>query len=128
MTQAYQYAHQIGITTIDDIDNAQMYENLTRAQAAKMLSQFAIQVLGKTPDKSKQANFSDIKGHGDLSERMETSYQLGLMGIGITKFNPNATMTRAEFGTVLSRALRGNTYDTQEGNYYEIHLQQLQKL
>ncbi|MDR0650067.1 MAG: S-layer homology domain-containing protein [Candidatus Peribacteria bacterium] len=97
LTQAYSYAYEIGITTIDHIDNADMYGNLTRAQAAKMLSQFAIKVLGKTPDTTKIASFSDIQGYGDLTDRMQTAYQLGLMGIGITKFNPNAAMTRAEF-------------------------------
>jgi hypothetical protein len=128
LIQAYQYAHTIGITTIDDIENADMFGNLTRAQAAKMLSQFAIKILGKTPDTTKIAPFTDIRGYGDLTDRMQTAYQLELMGVGITKFNPNATMTRAEFGTVLSRALRGATYDTTQGNYYESHLQQLKKI
>jgi hypothetical protein len=128
LLQAYTYAHHIGITTIDTIENANMYGNLTRAQAAKMLSQFAIQVLNRTPDTSKQATFSDIQGQGDLTQRMQTAYQLGLMGVNVKQFYPNAPMTRAEFGTVLSRALRGNTYDKPQGNYYETHLQQLQKL
>jgi diketogulonate reductase-like aldo/keto reductase len=97
LVQAYSYAYEVGITTITHIDNADMYGNLTRAQAAKMLSQFAIKILGKTPDTTKIAPFSDIQGYGDLTQWMETAYQLGLMGIGITKFNPNATMTRAEF-------------------------------
>jgi hypothetical protein len=128
LLQAYTYAYQIGITTIDTIDKANMYGNLTRAQAAKMLSQFAIQVLGKTPDTTKSCAYPDIQGQGDLTERMITSCQLGLMGMGIQKFTPAATMTRAEFGTVLSRILRGDAYDTQGGNYYENHLQQLQKI
>ncbi|HBB04406.1 TPA: hypothetical protein DCZ39_06000 [Patescibacteria group bacterium] len=37
--------------------------------------------------------------------------QLGLMGVGITDFNPNGEVTRAEFGTVLSRALYGEQYN-----------------
>lgn len=127
LLQAYKYAYSLGITTIDNIDNAKMYSNLTRAQAAKMLSQFSMQVLGKTPDLSKNCEYPDVHGQGDLTERMKTSCQLGLMGVGVPTFNPNATMTRAEFGTVLSRALWGNTYEQQEGNYYTTHLQQLQK-
>jgi hypothetical protein len=128
LLQAYTYAHNIGITTIDHIDNANLHGYLTRAQAAKMLSQFTIQILRRSPDTHKQTNFSDIEGYGDLTARMKTSYQLGLMGINTPQFNPNAPMTRAEFGTVLSRALRGNTYDQQGEKYYETHLQQLQKL
>jgi hypothetical protein len=44
-----------------------------------MLSQFAIKVLGKTPDTTKIAPFSDIQGYGDLTDRMQTAYQLELM-------------------------------------------------
>jgi len=47
------------------------------------------------------------------------------MGVNITHFNPNGEMSRAEFGTVLSRILRGNTYNTNTGNYYEHHLNKL---
>jgi hypothetical protein len=126
LTQAYAYARQIGITTQDSIDDADMFGNLTRAQAAKMLSQFAIQVLQKQPDTTKSCTYPDIAGYGDLTERMQTACQLGIMGVNVKKFNPKATMTRAEFGTVLSRAIRGSTYDT-TGTYYTAHLQQLQK-
>jgi hypothetical protein len=37
--------------------------------------------------------------------------QLGLMGQGVTTFNPDGEVTRAEFGTVLSRALYGTKYE-----------------
>jgi hypothetical protein len=50
------------------------------------------------------------------------------MGVGVEKFNPNNNMTRAEFGTVLSRALWGTANDVEGGNYYEKHLQNLQKI
>jgi hypothetical protein len=36
------------------------------------------------------------------------SCQLGLMGQNVETFKPNDIVTRAEFGTVLSRILRGN--------------------
>jgi hypothetical protein len=46
------------------------------------------------------------------SEEMQSyaklACQLGLMGQGITSFRPNDVVTRAEFGTVTSRMLRGN--------------------
>jgi len=50
--------------------------------------------------------------------------QLGLMGVGIEKFNPNGIVTRAEFGTVLSRALWGDEYNGADP-YYKDHLQAL---
>jgi len=47
------------------------------------------------------------------------------MGQGVTSFNPNGKVTRAEFGTVLSRALRDGQYNTNKGKYYINHLQAL---
>lgn len=46
------------------------------------------------------------------------------MGVGITNFNPYGVVTRAEFGTVLSRALRGDEYDGATP-YYADHLDAL---
>jgi len=46
------------------------------------------------------------------------------MGVGIDHFNPNGLVTRAEFGTVLSRALYGDTYNDGDP-YYVNHLQAL---
>jgi hypothetical protein len=125
---AYLYALEKKITTITDIDKVNLYGKLTRAQAAKMLSTFAINPLNKKPDTSKQCDYPDIQGYGDLTQRMITSCQLGIMGVNVKYFNPNGEMTRAEFGTVLSRILRGNTYNKEGINYYEAHLQQLQTI
>ena len=48
------------------------------------------------------------------------------MGVGIEKFNPNGIVTRAEFGTVLSRALWGDLYDG-ANPYYADHLNALKE-
>ena len=40
-------------------------------------------------------------------------------------FNPNKNVTRAEFATVLSRVLYGNTYNQNWKNYYEKHIEAL---
>jgi hypothetical protein len=47
-----------------------------------------------------------------------------LMWVGTKKFNPKGEVTRAEFGTVLSRSLFGDTF---EGGlpYYKEHLNAL---
>jgi len=37
--------------------------------------------------------------------------ELGMMGQGITNFDPNGEVSRAQFGTVLSRALYGTGHD-----------------
>jgi hypothetical protein len=126
LLQAYTYARSVGITTVADVDKANLMGTLTRAQAAKMLSQFAIQILGKTPDTKKFCVYPDVSGYGDLTQWMETSCQLGIMGVGVSAFHPDNEMSRAEFGTVLSRVLWGDTYSA-GATFYEGHLRQLQK-
>jgi len=58
-------------------------------------------------------DFNDL---GDQTTEMKNyakrACQLGLMGVGMTNFEPNTEMTRAQFGTVLSRALYGEKYNT----------------
>ena len=98
---------------------------LLRAHMAKMMVNYAVDVLGLTPNTSKPCNFTDIANQSDeLRGYITEVCQLWLMGVGIDKFNPNGMVTRAEFGTVFSRALYGNAYN--EGNpYYLHHLQAL---
>jgi hypothetical protein len=62
-----------------------------------MLSNFAINLLKKIPNTSKECKYPDIQGYGDLTNRMIVSCQLGIMGVNVDKFNPNGEMSRAEF-------------------------------
>ena len=122
---AYDWAYSKGVTTQSPIDNANMYGAITRAEMAKMLSVYAVEVLGYEADTSKACNFTDIDSvKGDLHDYIIKSCQLGLMGQGITAFRPYDTISRAEFGTALSRTLWGNKY---EGGtpYYANHLNAL---
>ncbi|MDR0860811.1 MAG: hypothetical protein LBO09_07775 [Candidatus Peribacteria bacterium] len=50
--------------------------------------------------------------------------QLGLMGMDMDYFQPYAMVSRAQFGTVLSRLLYGNLYAGGKP-YYAKHLQAL---
>lgn len=128
LQSAYRYAHSIGITTMPTIDTANMYGNLIRSHMAKMMSEYAKKVLGKTPDTSLSCDFTDIAGQSaELQWFIKESCQLGLMGQGITAFDPNGIVTRAQFGTVLSRALRGSLFDG-ANPYYKDHLQSLKDL
>jgi hypothetical protein len=54
-----------------------------------------------------KCNFPDVssKLDSDYDMGVTNACQLGLMGVGINNFNPYDLVTRAEFGTVLSRAL-----------------------
>ena len=61
MHRAYKFAFKHGITTMPSIGEADMNGTLTRIAMAKMLSQYAINVLGKTPDTGKEVPaFPDI--------------------------------------------------------------------
>ena len=122
---AYDYAYSKWITTIDNIDNANLYWNISRIELAKMISYYAINVLWKTPDTTKICEFWDI------SKKLDAQYfnwvtkacQLWLMWVWIDDFYPDWKVSRAEFGTVLSRLLF-NTPDWKD-NYYTTHLAKL---
>lgn len=121
---AYRFAYMNWITTMSDINKADMYWRLTRIAMAKMLSNYAINVLGKEPANTTVPQFSDITE--ELNDNywwaIDLAYQLWIMWIWINKFRPYDEVTRAEFATALSRIL----YSTPDGNpYYSTHLKKL---
>ena len=122
--QAYEWAHQNEITTKDTIETANMKWNITREELAKMISNYAINILWKTPDTTKTCLFPDSNINPNLVEYVTKSCQLWLMWQWVTSFRPKDSVTRAEFWTVLSRALR---WDKNEwwSTYYENHLKAL---
>ena len=125
LTDAYNWAYSKGVTTMSPIDNANMYGAITRSEMAKMLSVYATEVLGMTPNTAAACTFSDIDSvKGDLHDYIIESCELGIMGQGISAFRPYDTISRAEFGTALSRVLWGSQY---EGGtpYYAKHLDAL---
>ena len=111
---------------MDNIDKANMNWPLTRIAMAKMLSNYAINVLWKKPVNVIVPNFPDVSVQ--LNENygwaVTLAYQLWLMGIWIEKFRPYDEVTRAEFWTALSRMLFG----LNDGSpYYSTHLAKLKK-
>ena len=95
-----------------------MNTELTRIQMAKMLSNFAINVLWEEPDVSKwTADFDDVTNKMDeqYDNAVTKAYQLGIMWQNVkdNEFRPNDWVTRAEFTTALSRLL----YKTEEWEY-----------
>jgi hypothetical protein len=109
---AHQWAYKIGITTISNIQKANMEGNITRSELAKMISEFAIKVLKKQPDYQNNCVFDDsIEESEEVQFYITTSCQLGLMGMYMTDFEPNTQVTRAQVTTVLSRALYGTLHD-----------------
>lgn len=122
MNIAYLFACDLHITTMRTIEQARVYEPVTRAAFAKMISNYAKNVLGKTPNTSKQCHFVDLdETNAELADFAIRSCQYDIMGINMldNKFLPNRTITRGEIATVLSR-LHGWAFDGVP--YYSTHM------
>ncbi len=130
MNNAYSFAYENWITTVSNIDKAKMNSSLTRIAMAKMLSNYAINILWKEPDTSKWTPvFNDITNNlnNQYDNAVTLSYQLWIMWQNMknNNFRPYDEVTRAEFATALSRLL----YNTRDGywnqKYYEPHIKKL---
>jgi hypothetical protein len=134
LNQAFIYAHSIGITTMPTIARANMTWTLIRQDLAKMMSNFVITTLKKTPNTWLNCSFEDmVSTTVEMQFYSKLACQLWLMGRwnnGRTnnEFAPEQVVTRAQFGTVLSRALWGTAYNTTEEEYYVSHLKALNKI
>ena len=130
---AYEWALENGITTINDIEKARLTDGLTRAELAKMMSQYMTKVLWKTPVDAEKAEYADVnESLGDLADYIQTAYAYKIMwikadGTPLKNFNPNGKVTRAEYATVFSRVLFGDKYNKSEWNYYEDHIKALKE-
>ena len=133
---AYLYACENDITTIRDINEARLKDFLTRAEMAKMVSVFATKQLWMKPNTSKDcSNFANsiASYNQEMKDYMVMSCQLELMWIHtvnyepIPDFMPSKRVSRAEFGTVLSRVLWWNKYEGTNSNYYINHLNALKE-
>jgi hypothetical protein len=60
MTDAYIRAYNLGITTVSSIQQAALDKPIIRKELAKMISEYAIKVVGIKPDNSKKCDFSDV--------------------------------------------------------------------
>ncbi len=117
LQSAYQFAYSNDITTMASLAQARMCDGVIRAELAKMISNYAINVLGKTPNTDIDCTFNDMREQPqDLQEAVITVCQLGLMGLDsagkpAASFNPKQTVTRAIFGTAFSRLLYGDEHN-----------------
>lgn len=106
---AYQFAYKNWVTTMDSIQKADMEWTLTRIAMAKMLSQYAINVLGKKPANIVVPEFKDITPELDEEYNywVTLAYQLGIMWINMpdNEFRPFDLVPRSEFTTALSRMI-----------------------
>ena len=105
--EAYEFAKWNGITTMPTIQKANMEWKLTRIAMAKMLSQYAMNVLWQKPANIVTPEFNDVtdKLNSDYDDWVTLAYQLWIMWQNMpwNNFRPNDEVTRAEFATALSR-------------------------
>lgn len=128
MNEAYQYARYFDITTKDNIKEADMYSGLNRIAMAKMLTNYAENVLWiNNYNTGRNCKFVDVSTSldKDYDYWVTKACQLWIMWVNMpnNKFYPNWWVTRAEFATALSRLLYG-TPDW-VGQYYSTHLVKL---
>ena len=120
---AYRWAYNYWITTLP-LEQARLNEPVTRQAAAKMIVKFMVNALGKTPDFTKRCEFNDPDTVDDLRPYVQKACQLGLMWQNTTYFNPYGNLTKAQFGSILSRILWWNTYEG-SNPYYAWHIRAL---
>lgn len=128
---AYLWAYNNDITTMNTIQKANIDGPLIRKDMAKMVSNFAINVLHKAPSTWTICKYPDISL---VTEEMRSyillSCKLWLMwfesnGITLKKtFDPEMVVDRAQFGTILSRLIRAGKYNWGYP-YYVKHLNAL---
>lgn len=133
LNQAYLYACENWITTMETIQQADMNWALRRKHLAKMISEFAIKKMWKQVDITKKCEFKDMKNESkEMQYYAQLSCQLGLMWMQsdwvnvLKNFSPNEYVTRAQFWTVISRMLWWTKYAPAKWElFYQNHLQAL---
>lgn len=128
LNDAYVYAYAKWITTMDTIETARMKSVLSRRELAKMISEYSTNVVWLEPNNNSACwRFTDIWNEtSEFKGYIKEACQLWLMwlnsdGSVSSKFNPNWTITRAHFWTVLSRLLWWDKYNWKDP-YYVSHL------
>ncbi len=105
---AVQWMAAHGLTKFTEVAAFAPYDIVTREQAAKFYSQFAINVLFRVIDMKKYCEFDDLsKADKSLQNAILESCMLSLFRGNDGKFAPKQTLTKAEAVVVLLRALYG---------------------
>ena len=132
---AYQWSYKNEVTTLAPVERAMPEGYVYRWHMAKMVVNYAINVLWWELPKETSENCvrSDDESEWESNEiknYARMSCELGIMWIDTEKFEPTEYVTRAQFGTVLSRLLWWDTYNQKwslTNSYYERHLNELKK-
>ena len=124
---AFDFAKKYNLTTASSINTADMDWYLNRISMAKIISQFAINVMWLQPDTSKYTTYYDVPTSlsQDFWDAQLLAYQLWIMWVNVNNFRPYDIVTRAEFATIISRLVYKINDWTYWMDYYEPHLNKL---
>ncbi len=126
--EAYDWAYSKWITT-QPLEKADLDWNVTRQALAKMLIRFHESRYWEVKYIS-DPNACQFLDKGSITEDLKpfvhAACEFELMGVWTKYFNPLWSVTRAQFGTVLSRLLYWGNYDGWNP-YYKKHLDALKK-
>jgi hypothetical protein len=136
--EAYLWAYINKITTINTFKKAKPDWVLIRWHLAKMVVNYVVNVLWREmptqiPSHCKWNDDSSLRESKEIRDYAEKACTLWIMWIRMkeNKFRPKDVVTRAEFGTVLSRILWWDKYDvknaTKSNPYYVKHLNALKE-
>ena len=107
--KALSFLRTYEMTMFDSVDGFAPKRNLSREEAAKIFSNFAINVLCRKPDMNLSVKYSDVENADpSLKPYITLAYQLGVMkgsGMGDGTFRPFDAITKAEVNAVLIRMI-----------------------
>jgi len=129
---AYQYARYYNITTMS-FEEVDLYWSLLRKHFAKMIVNFASWTMGLWDIVNTWCVFDDVDWQSEeLRSYMQLACEHGFMGleynwVPANSFWPDLPVSRAMFGTVLSRFIFGEQHNWNQENWYWDHLIALKK-
>lgn len=119
---ALTFLYSYSMTSFRSIDEFWIHRNLSRQEAAKILSNFAINVLCRKPDFNLEIWYTDIENADNtLKPYIKLAYQLGLMkwnGQWTWEFRPYDIITKAELNAVIIRMILKSYLDENNTLWY----------
>ena len=116
--KALSFLRSYEMTMFDSVDGFDPYRNLSREEAAKIFSNFAMHVLCRKPDMNLSVKYSDVENvDPSLKPYITLAYQLGVMkgsGMGDGEFRPFDAISKAEVNAVLIRMILKSYLDEKQ--------------
>ena len=116
--KALSFLRTYEMTMFDSVEGFDPYRNLSREEAAKIFSNFAMHVLCRKPDMNLSVKYSDVENADpSLKPYITLAYQLGVMkgsGMGDGEFRPFDAISKAEVNAVLIRMILKSYLDEKE--------------